>query len=553
MLTELSIRNVAIIDRLQLSLKAGLNILSGETGAGKSIIIDALTLVCGGRASAELIRSGEDEATVEAMFDITELPNVQTLLAEAGFETGTELLVKRCLSRAGKNRVYINGSLATLSQLAELGRQLVTIHGQHESQGLLKPEYHLVLLDSFAGTVDLRKNLATVFEEWQQTAEQLSRFDEVERDASRRIDLLSYQLDEINSANLKADEEEGLEERQRILSNSERLNFITGSGYELLYGGDLALLAELKRLTTAMKEAVSIDSSLHSLQTILDEGYLQLEDAALQLRDYSNRIEANPEELKQIQDRLDLLLRLKRKYAPTIAEVLALGVSIAAELEELKNRSISREQLQQELNEKRAGFEKIALELGSKRRAAAVKLEQHLAAETRQLAMPHAVVKVEFETVSEPRSSGAEKVEFLFSSNQGETARPLGKVASGGELSRLMLAFKQVMPEGEAPTLVFDEVDTGVGGAVAAVVGRKLRNLATGQQVFCVTHLPQVAAWATQHIKVQKKLENGRTATAVKELDRNGQTEEIARMLAGEQITAAALKHAEEFLKQAIL
>ncbi len=553
MLTELSIRNVAIIDRLQLSFKTGLNILSGETGAGKSIIIDALTLVCGGRASADLIRSGEDEATVEAIFDITGLTNIKTALEMAGFETGTELLVKRCLSRAGKNRVYINGSLATLSQLAELGRQLVTIHGQHESQGLLKPEYHLTLLDSFAGALELRKNLATAFEEWQQTAKRLVHFDELEREASRRIDLLSYQLEEISSANLKTGEEEELEERQRILANAERLNFITGSGYELLYGGDLALLGELKRLVTGMKEAVSIDHSLHSLQTMLDESYLQLEDAALQLRDYANRIESNPEELKQIQDRLDLLLRLKRKYAPTVGELMAMGKSMAEELDELKNRSLSREQLQQELNEKRALFERIALELGQKRRTAALKLEEQLADEIHQLAMPHAVVKVTFETLAEPRNSGFEKAEFLFSSNQGETARPLGKVASGGELSRLMLAFKQVLPEGEAPTLVFDEVDTGVGGAVAAVVGRKLRNLATGQQVFCVTHLPQVAAWASQHIKVQKEVENGRTATSVKELDRKSQTEEIARMLAGEQITAAALKHAEEMLKQAVL
>jgi DNA repair protein RecN (Recombination protein N) len=551
MLTELSIRNVAIIDQLQLSFKAGLNILSGETGAGKSIIIDALTLVCGGRAATDLIRSGEDEATVEALFDLGGLPLLQAQLQESGIEVADELLVKRCLSRNGKNRVYINGSLATLAQLTGLGRQLVTIHGQHESQGLLRPEYHLVLLDAFAGTTELRQRVAVAFEQWKQITERLAHFDEQERDTARRIDLLAYQVEEISAAELKAGEEEELEEQQRLLANAERLACTTGSAYEALYGGDQALLGELKRVTAAMAEAARIDTALAPLHSMLDEGYLQLEDAALQLRDYAARIEADPEQLKQVDDRLDLLTRLKRKYAPTVEEVITLGSTLAAELEELQGRSRSRDELQQELADQRTTLEKLGAELSKKRRAAAVELEQQLAAETRQLAMPHAVVQVAFEPFAEPRGSGFEKVEFLFSPNPGEPPRPLGKVASGGELSRLMLAFKQVLPEGEAPTMVFDEVDTGVGGAVAGVVGRKLRNLATGQQVFCVTHLPQVAAWATQHIRVEKLVENGRTTTTVHELDQDGQIQEIARMLAGEQITEAARDHARELIAQA--
>lgn len=553
MLTELSIRNVAIIDQLQLSFKAGLNILSGETGAGKSIIIDALTLVCGGRASTDLIRSGEDEATVEAMFDLSTLPFLQVQLQESGIEVADELLVKRCLSRNGKNRVYINGSLATLAQLTGLGRQLVTIHGQHESQGLLRPEYHLVLLDAFADTTELRQRVAAAFDQWKQISERLAHFDEQERDTARRIDLLAYQLEEISAAELKAGEEEELEERQRLLANAERLACATGSAYEALYGGDQALLGELKRVIAAMREAATIDTALVPLHSMLDEGYLQLEDAALQLRDYAARIEADPEQLKLVDDRLDLLTRLKRKYAPTLAEVITLGGALATELEDLQGRSRSRDELQQELVDQRATLEKLGAELSEKRRAAAGKLEQQLAAETRQLAMPHAVVQVAFEPLAEPRSSGYEKVEFLFSPNPGEPPRPLGKVASGGELSRLMLAFKQVLPEGEAPTMVFDEVDTGVGGAVAGVVGRKLRNLATGQQVFCVTHLPQVAAWAMHHIRVEKLVENNRTITTVQELNQDGQIQEIARMLAGEQVTEAAKDHARELIAQAVL
>lgn len=550
MLTELSIRNVAIIDHLQLSFKNGLNILSGETGAGKSIIIDALTLVCGGRASTDLIRSGEDEATVEALFDLGGLPSLLVQLQESGIEVADELLVKRCLSRNGKNRVYINGSLATLAQLTGLGRQLVTIHGQHESQGLLRPEYHLVLLDAFATTTELRQRVAAAFEQWKQIAERLAHFDEQERDTARRIDLLAYQVEEITAAELKAGEEEELEEQQRLLANAERLACTTGSAYEALYGGDQALLGELKRVTAAMREAAAIDAALVPLHSMLDEGYLQLEDAALQLRDYAARIEADPEQLKQVDDRLDLLTRLKRKYAPTIEEVIALGATLAAELEELQGRTRSRDELQQELADQRTTLEKLGAELSEKRRAAAVELEHQLATEIHQLAMPHAVVQVAFEQLAEPRSSGFEKVEFLFSPNPGEPPRPLGKVASGGELSRLMLAFKQVLPEGEAPTMVFDEVDTGVGGAVAGVVGRKLRNLATDQQVFCVTHLPQVAAWATQHIRVEKRIDNGRTSTLVTLLDEPGRVQEVARMLAGEQVGDAALQHASEMIEQ---
>lgn len=553
MLSELSIRNVAIIDNLQLSFDPGLNVLSGETGAGKSIIIDALTLVCGGRASTELIRSGEDEAIVEAIFDLHDNADITTLLQESGIQPGEELLIKRTLSRTGKNRVYINGSLATLTQLAELGRRLVTIHGQHESQGLLRPEYHLTLLDSFAGTNDLRRQVAAAFDHWRQIADQLTRFDDQEQSSARRLDLLTYQVEEILAANLHPGEEEQLEEQQRLLVNAERLAGTSGSAYEALYGGDLALLGELKRVTQAVRELTAIDPALTPVHTALEESYLQLEDTALQLRDYAGRIEADPAQLQQVSDRLDLLQRLKRKYAPSIEEIIALGQTLAAERDELHTGCHSREELEQHLQSSHSTLTQLAKELSRQRHTAAARLEQLLVAEIRQLAMPHAEVQIRFEPFTEPRATGSERVEFLFSPNPGEIPRPLGKVASGGELSRLMLAFKQILPEGEAPTLVFDEVDTGVGGSVAGVVGRKLRHVADGQQVFCITHLPQVAAWATSHLKVIKQIQNGRTHTVVNKLDNAGQTQEIARMLAGEQITDAALHHAAELISSAVL
>lgn len=553
MLSELSIRNVAIIDNLQLSFSPGLNVLSGETGAGKSIIIDALTLVCGGRASTELIRSGEEEAVVEAIFDLHNNDDITALLQDSGIQPEEELLIKRTLSRTGKNRVYINGSLATLAQLAELGRRLVTIHGQHESQGLLRPEYHLTLLDSFAGTNDLRRQVAAAFEQWRQITEQLTRFDDQEQNNARRLDLLIYQAEEILSANLQPGEEEQLEEQQRLLSNAERLAGTSGAAYEALYGGDQALLGELKRVAQAVRELTGIDPALVPLHTALEESYIQLEDTALQLRDYAGHIESDPGQLQQISDRLDLLQRLKRKYAPSIAEIIALGQTLATERDELHTSCHSRQELEQHLQASRSTLVQLTQELSKQRHAAAAELERLLVTEIRQLAMPHAEVHIRFEPLAEPRATGSERVEFLFSPNPGETPRPLGKVASGGELSRLMLAFKQILPEGEAPTLVFDEVDTGVGGSVAGVVGRKLRHVANGQQVFCITHLPQVAAWATSHLKVIKLVHNGRTQTTVNRLDQAGQTQEIARMLAGEQITDAALHHASELIANAVL
>ncbi len=551
MLTYLAIRNVAIIEQLQLAFGPGLNLLTGETGAGKSIIIDALGLVSGGRASADLIRTGEDEAVVEAVFDLTDLAEVRAYLASAGFEDADELIVKRCLARSGRNRSFVNGSLATLGQLGELGRRLVTIHGQHESQALLRPEQHLQLLDQYAKSDVLCQEYAAAFSAWQQLTSQLINFDEQERDTARRLDMVRYQLEELAAANIAPGEEEGLLEQRQLLIHAERLANATGGVFEGLYGGDAALLGELRRMVTMVRDAAGIDPHLAALAEAMDGSYLQLEDAALQLRDYAARIEADPALLQQVDDRLDLLGRLKKKYALSVEAIIALQAALEDELADLEGRSRSREELEQAVA---AAWERLCdlgRGLSAARRNAADALSQGLSDEVRQLAMPHAVVQIAFEELPEPRLSGCERVEFLFSSNPGEAPRPLAKVASGGELSRLMLAFKQLLPTGEAPTLVFDEVDAGVGGAVAGIIGRKLKNVSHGQQVFCITHLPQVAAWATRHLKVEKRVVHGRTATVVHELEHAGVVDELARMLAGEVVSEAARQHAAELLTQA--
>jgi DNA repair protein RecN (Recombination protein N) len=548
MLTDLTIKNVAIIDHLHVALKPGLTVLTGETGAGKSIIIDAVGLIMGARASSDLIRSGEDEAVVEAIFDISTLSVIHEQLAEAGFACDGELLIKRSLTRSGKNRIFINGSLATLALLADIAPRLINIYGQHDSQTLLKPENHLRLLDAFAGLEKKRDEFARLFQRLNVLRETLAGLDNAEREAVQRIDLLAYQSEEIARAGLKSGEEEQMEERRLLLANAEKLGNGSGEAFERLYGGDGAILGQLRRISSTIAELSAIDPALHGAATSIESSFLQLEDAAITLRDYSSRIEADPATLQNIDDRLDLIGRLKKKYAPGIAEILAYKSAIDAELEQLSGAAQSRQELEEERERLADELKQRGGELSAARTIAAKKLKQVLEAEAHQLAMKGALIEPTLEPLAEPRSHGFEKVEFLFSPNPGEIPRPLARIASGGELSRLMLAIKQVLPDSDVPTLVFDEVDTGIGGATSELVGRKLQNVATRQQVLCITHLPQVAVFANQQLRVEKLIADGRTSTRVVELDQGERTREVARMLAGTTVTDSALKHAAEML-----
>jgi DNA repair protein RecN (Recombination protein N) len=551
MLTDLTIKNIAIIDTLQISFKSGLTVLTGETGAGKSIIIDAVGLILGGRASGDLIRSGEEEATVEAIFDISLLPQVREQLEAAGFDCDNELLVKRSISRSGKNRIHLNGSMGTLALLGDITRCLINIYGQHESQTLLSPENQLTLLDAFAGTASLREGFAEVFKQLQAVRERLKHLEEQERESIRRIDLLSFQSDEIAAASLKSGEEALLEDQRQILASAGKLGSTSAEAFELLYGGDGAILGQLRRISTSVKEIAAIDHALVDMATTLENTYLQLEDAAIELRDYSSRIESDPATLQLVDDRLDLIGRLKRKYGSTVEDILIFKQQIDVELEELhglehdrRNLEAERELLTVEVSTKGAA-------LTSQRSKGAAKLKRALESEAHQLAMKGAIIEAALETLAEPRMTGFERVEFLFSPNPGEPPRPLAKIASGGELSRLMLAFKQVLPEGDVPTLIFDEVDTGISGATSELVGRKLRNVAGRQQVLCITHLPQVASCAHHHLRIEKQFRDGRTTTSVAYLNVEERTREIARLLAGEKITDSAVTHASEMLSLA--
>ena len=552
MLRELQITNLAIIDKLHVEFHGGLNVLTGETGAGKSIIIDAVNLILGGRASSELIRSGADEASVEALFDLSERPSLLESLTESGVECdGGELLVRRVVSRGGKNRVFIAGGLATTAILSEISRALINIYGQHESQTLLKTDNHLKLLDGFAGILAQRELFAARFGEYQGAKAELEALEQGEREAARRLDLLSFQSEEISQAKLYPGEEEELAEERLRLAHGEKLLGASRQAFDSLYGGDPPLLGTLRRVISGVAEAGAVDRTLAPVAEALEGAYAQLEDASLTLRDYAAGVEADPRRLEELDDRLHAINALKRKYGADIPEILAYQQGVDAELAALTGR----EQMRDELSARLARLKKELAQLGTKlsqaRREGALLLKTGMERELAELAMGHAVFETSFESGAEPRAHGFERAEFLFSPNPGEPPKPLARIASGGELSRLMLALKQLHPESEVPTLIFDEVDTGIGGATSALVGRKLKRVARSQQVLVITHLPQVAAFADLHLRVEKSVRDGRTATRVARLNEEERVAEVARMLAGARVTEKTLEHAKEMIQEA--
>jgi DNA repair protein RecN (Recombination protein N) len=551
MLTDLNIKNFAIIDSLHVSFQPGLTILTGETGAGKSIIIDAVNLILGGRASGELIRSGADDATVEALFDLSGEPGLVASLAGMGVETDGELLVRRVVARSGKNRVFIGGGLSTIAVLSDIAGELINIYGQHESQKLLKQEHHLLLLDGFAGLEPLRADFAAVYQEYRQVLGEIKSLEEGERDAARQLDMLSYQSAEIAAASLVAGEDEELEQERQLLVHGEKLLASSQQAYELLYGSDTSILGQLRQVTAAVADISTIDPTLGPLNESLHGAFLQLEDSSLALRDYASRVEADPDRLREVDDRLDLIGRLKKKYDPTVPGIIAFKARVDLELERLEHRELARGELDQRLLDLGARLHASGAKLSIRRREAATALKNAMERELHELAMPHAQFAVAFEELAEPRSSGMERAEFQFSPNPGEALRPLARIASGGELSRLMLALKQVHPESDVPTLVFDEVDSGIGGGTSALVGKKLKKVALEQQVLCITHLPQVAAFADHHFRVEKVVADGRTTTVVTPLGNDERVAEMARMLGGIVITEKTMEHAREMISAA--
>jgi len=556
MLQLLAVENYAVVERLRVRFHPGLNLLTGETGSGKSIVVDALGLLLGGRASADMIRTGEPQARVAGVFDVRDNAAIRKLLEPAGLETEDgELLIEREILASGKSRAFVGSRPVAASLLRELAPCLADIHGQHEQQLLFSPDAQRDLLDAFAGNAELVEQTAETYRRWRAAEAELRELESSEQEKLRALDLWTFQRQEIESAAIEPEEDAALERERRVLQNVQRLEEAANAAYEALYDSPESAAALARQAAKRVDELCRIDSSLEGLREQLKTADLSLQEAAYGLRDYLSRLEANPQRLEEVESRLAALDRLKRKYGTSLAAVVEFLEKVRGQIAAVENAGERMEELKREQARLAAEFGKRAAELTERRTAAARKLEKRVAAELAPLAMERAVFRVEL-SPAEWSEFGADGVAFLVSANPGEDPRPLERVASGGELSRIALALKTCLAaarrageSGAQRTLVFDEVDAGVGGGAAEAIGRRLKRLAASAQVLCVTHLPQIASFADHHYRVDKQEVRGRTVATVEELDAAGRTREIGRMLSGQTLTPEALKHAAQLIK----
>ena len=555
MLSLLHIENIALIQSADIRFEPGFNVLTGETGAGKSIVIDSIGAVLGERTSRELIRTGAKSALVTAVF--TQVPPLPWL-EENGFPTGEEeLLLQRELQGDGRNVCRIDGKLVTVAQLRELGRQLLNIHGQHDGQQLLDPASHLGYLDQFGGCQPLLESYQEAYRKWHDIRREMDKLQMDEAERSRRVDTLNYQIQELERAQLKAGEDEELSARRTLLRSAGKLMEAVQSA-EFALSGDEDRDGACSHIAQAEGEVQGVSSispELGELSEKLTDLRCAADDAADTLRDLSRSFDFSPGELDQVEERLDLLYRLRKKYGPTVEDMLSYLDRCRKELDQIQYADDTLARLEKELKKAQKEAARRGEVLSQARREAAGALQARVQEELRQLDMP----KVQFQTEFTPKGgeagmdeTGLDEVQFLMSANLGEALKPIQKVASGGELARIMLALKNVLAEGDQiGTLVFDEVDTGVSGRAAQKVAEKMAQVARGKQVLCVTHLPQIAAMADTHFSVQKGEREGRTYTRLERLDRSQRREELARLIGGASITPSLLESAEELLRQA--
>jgi DNA repair protein RecN (Recombination protein N) len=558
MLAELNIRNFAIIDELKVAFDGGLNMISGETGAGKSIIIGAVGLLLGDRANTDMIRSFEDAAVVEALFDIRGQDGLRARVREMGFGDGDELVVRRVVSRSGKNRVYINGNLASLASLAAIGESLINICGQHEHQMILNPDNHTDILDEFGGLLPLRTVYRERYDRYRSIQEKLRGLQGRSTIRAEREELLRYQIGEISQAGVRTGEDVALTEEKKILANVQRLMDFTETAYETLYGKGGSVLAEFRGVVSAVKEIRKIDPGLKLSEQELEELYYRIEEAAFTLRDYSKHLSFDPARLEAVEERLELLGRLKRKYGGTLDAILMKQAEAEKEMGEISSLGEEIEALTRSIADEKERLMGAAGMLSTKRREAAATLKRSVEGEIRTLRMENAQFEVVFRDLRNDQGettlneNGMDAPEFYLSANVGEERKPLRAIASGGELSRIMLALKKVLARtGSVGTIVFDEVDSGIGGATAEIVGQKLREVARHHQVLCITHLPQIACCGERHYRVVKRIAGERTNTFVSLLSEGERLEEITRMLGGVELTEKTKEHAREMLLNA--
>lgn len=567
MLLELRVENYAIIDHAVVEFAAGLNLLTGETGAGKSILIDALSLLLGARASTDLLRHGSDKAAVSALFSV-ESAGVAKLLDEAGIEAeSSELILRREILGTGKARVFVNNQPATVSLLKQLAPHVGWVHAQNESLAAFDSAEKRMLLDECAA-LDA-KPLGTLFQRQREIRQQIAELERGEQDKLRLLDMWSFQKKEIEGANLQAGEDVKLEAEKRILANAERLYSAAMTAHEVLYEAEGSAAASIRAAERQVEELARYDEKFRETAASLNSARIAVEDAGASLRDYAQAIDASPQRLAQVEERLALLERLKRKYGATIDDVIAFGADVARKINEVENRDEILATLRRQLGSAEREYLQAARELSGQRRSGAKEMERAAEAEVNELAMK-ARFQVEVtssEKVEHWSANGIDSIEFLVATNAGEPMQPLEQIASGGELSRVMLALKLVTQTGakkaggsgkstrqpvtqpETRMLVFDEIDTGIGGRAAEAVGRKLKALARGHQVLCITHLPQIASFADHHLLIEKRQVGGRTKTLVQKLEPQERRNELARMMSGTQVTETSIQHADEMLK----
>jgi DNA repair protein RecN (Recombination protein N) len=562
MLTALRIQNFAIIDELEVRFSSGFNVLTGETGAGKSILVEALHLVLGGRARGEVIRTGSEEASVEALFEGVELSD---RLASLGMPAGNgELLIRRVINRQGRSRVWVNGAMATVGLLEQACRGLVDISGQHEHVSLLDPELHLALLDGWAGLHGDLARYREAFEAFSSKARERASLAMDDAERARRLDYLAFQIDEIEKLALAPGEDERLSLERKRLASATKLKGAAEESERLLYSGEQSVCDGLGAAMAKLADAASTDGSLQPLLASLKGAKVEIEEAHRSLLSYARSLDSDPHRLSEVEERLEAVKRLCRKHGGDVASVLARRDQMGAELKTIGRHAERLEELTRDCEERAAKALGLARELSVKRQAAAREFARAVEVELGRLAMGRTAFEVQVRPAAPAQGGESEAVaggslltargldgcELLISPNPGEEVKPLARVASGGELSRVMLAIKRALARTDpVPTYVFDEVDSGIGGAVAEVVGRLLKEVSRERQVLCITHLPQIAACGDHHFTVEKLVREGRTVSRVEQLDAAERTREVARMLAGVEVTPAALKNAQEMIE----
>ena len=565
MLKELSIRNFAIIDDLQIRFSEGLTILSGETGAGKSIILNAVNLLLGSRASADMVRTGAQDAELEARFQTTGSSRVANIMTQHGYEPSDGLLVRRIISRSDVNRVYINGRIATIQLLNAITENLASISGQHVHQLLLKEEQHLLILDQFGGLMPLREEINNCFHQMLPLLQKLKDLNTIKKRQVEHIELLEFQLKDITAANPTRGEDKALEQERVRLKNAEELYQVVYNSIESLYSAPGSVIENLVDVQKNLDRISQIDPQLKSKNAKLSDTTYQIEDLIEGLRGYLNSIQMDEKQLETVEERLDTLNKLKRKYGGSIDTVFDKLKSIEQDLASVEDIADSMKNIETQISELHHILKDRVLSLSRKRKKTADRFAKKVITQLATLMMSKTEFKASLQEMAAPEEpnpyltannhmiseTGIDRATFLIAPNIGEALKPLASIASGGELSRVVLALKALLAKTDAvETVVFDEVDAGIGGGVAEVVGKKLADLAAHHQVICITHLPQIAKFGDQHYRISKQVTKGRTHTSIRLLSVEDRYKEIARMLGGEKITQATLQHAREMLER---